>query len=441
MSDAPRSPSRFSFARWLRPEKPGGSTRPLRDDQALIDELREDLAARDAALEEARREANEARASRREFLAAMNHELRTPLNAILGFGQVLDMSTLDEDQRDSLRQVLKGGRHLLRLVNELLEISQLDAGNLDLSPEPVGVGEPLAEARDLVQPLAAERGIALDMPGEGDAGQWIQADRHRLKQVLLNLLSNAIKFNYPRGRVAVRVSTPDDTRVRIAVSDTGPGLSPDQVARLFAPFERLEATNDGIEGTGLGLTLCRGLIRRMGGAIGVDSTRGQGATFWVELPSTVEVASPTVMDALPDGARWTTDRLAPGLVLHIEDNSSNLRLIERLLATRPGVRVMAAMQGRLGLDLAREHQPALILLDLNLPDTHGLDVLRRLAGDARTAGIPVVVVTADVTPGQTRRAHALGARAVLAKPLDVAPFLTIVDGLLARKVETSCPRA
>ena len=172
-------------------------------------------------------------------------------------------------------------------------------------------------------------------------------------------------------------------------------LSPDQVARLFAPFERLEATNDGIEGTGLGLTLCRGLIQRMGGAIGVRLDARAGRDLLVELPSTAEVASPTV-----DGR-----------------------------------------QGRLGLDLAREHQPALILLDLNLPDTHGLDVLRRLAGDARTAGIPVVVVTADVTPGQTRRAHALGARAVLAKPLDVAPFLTIVDGLLARKVETSCPRA
>jgi len=299
----------------------------------------------------------------------------------------------------------------------------------------------LAETRDLVQPLAAERGITLDMPGDGVTGAWIRADRHRLKQVLLNLLSNAIKFNHPRGHVAVRVSAPDDTRIRIAVSDTGPGLAPEQVARLFAPFERLDATNDGIEGTGLGLTLCRGLIQRMGGAIGVESTRGQGATFWIELPSTAEVVSPTGMDAEPDGVGWSTDRLAPGLVLHIEDNSSNLRLIERLLARCPGVRVMAAMQGRLGLDLAREHQPALILLDLNLPDTHGLDVLRRLAADARTAGIPVVVITADATPGQTRRAQALGARAVLAKPLDVGPFLTIVDGLLARNEETSCPRA
>ena len=299
----------------------------------------------------------------------------------------------------------------------------------------------LAETRDLVQPLAAERSITLDMPDHEGTGAWIRADRHRLKQVMLNLLSNAIKFNHSRGRVAVRVSAPDDTRIRLAVSDTGPGLSPEQVARLFAPFERLDATNDGIEGTGLGLTLCRGLIRSMGGAIGVESTRGQGATFWVELPPTAEVAPPPVTDAQPDGTRWTTDTLAPGLVLHVEDNSSNLRLIERLLVRRPGVRVMAAMQGRLGLELAREHQPALIVLDLNLPDTHGLDVLRRLAADARTAAIPVVVVTADATPGQTRRAQALGARAVLAKPLEVAPFLTIVDGLLARNVETSCPRA
>jgi signal transduction histidine kinase len=298
--------SRFSFAKWLAPntgraERAPGAGR----DRVLIDGLRADLAARDAALEEARREASEALATRREFLAAMNHELRTPLNAILGFGQVLDMSTLDEDQRDSLRQVLKGGRHLLRLVNELLEISQLDADDLDLSPEPVGVVELLAETRDLVQPLATERSITLDMPGEVDGvtGAWIRADRHRLKQVMLNLLSNAIKFNHTRGRVAVRVSAPDGTRVRIAVSDTGPGLSPEQVSRLFAPFERLAATNDGIEGTGLGLTLCRGLVRRMGGAIGVESTRGQGATFWVELPSTTEVAPPTLIDAQPDGVR------------------------------------------------------------------------------------------------------------------------------------------
>jgi len=423
--------SRFPFANWLTPKTERDVLAPeARADRALVDQLRLELTARDAALEEARREADEAWATRRELLAAMNHELRTPLNAILGFGQLLDMSPLVEDQRDNLRQVLKAGRHLLQLVNELLEIAQLEAGSLDLSFEAIDLRELLVEARELAQPLAAERGVTLDMCSDGITGVWIWADRHRLTQVLLNLLSNAIKFNHTHGRVAVRVSAPDATRVRIAVSDTGPGLSPQQVSRLFAAFERLDATTNGIDGTGLGLTLCRGLMRRMGGAIGVESTLGQGATFWVELPPMVEVASPTVVDASSVGTSWSTGRLSSGLVLHIEDNSANLLLIERLLATRPGVTVMAANQGRLGLDLAREHQPALILLDLDLPDTHGLDVLRRLAADARTAGIPVVIVTADATPGQTRRAKALGARAVLAKPLDVAHFLTVVNALL-----------
>jgi len=428
------SSSRFPFANWLTRKTDRSALAPEAGaDRALVDQLRAELATRDVELEEARREAQEAWAARREFLAAMNHELRTPLNAILGFGQLLEMSPLGEDQRDSLHHVLKGGRHLLLLVNELLEISQLDAGSLELSPEAVNVGVLLVELRDLAHPLAAERGVTLDMPADGATGASIRADRRRLKQVLLNLLSNAIKFNHTAGRVAVRVSAPDATRVRIAVSDTGPGLSPEQVSRLFAPFERLDATTSGIEGTGLGLTLCRGLVHRMGGAIGVESTRGQGATFWVELPALAEVVSPTVLDAQSVGIRWSTDQLTPGLVLHIEDNSANLHLIERLLATRTGVTVMAAMQGRLGLDLAREHRPGLILLDLNLPDLHGLDVLRSLAADARTADIPVVIVTADATPGQTRRARAFGARAVLAKPLDVGQFLTVVDSLLARK--------
>ena len=424
--------TRFPFANWLTPRTDRGAfAAEAVADRALVHQLRAELATRDVELEEARREAQEAWSARREFLAAMNHELRTPLNAILGFGQLLEMSPLGDEQRDSLRHVLRGGRHLLLLVNELLEISQLDAGSLELSPEPVNIGDLLLELRDLAHPLAAERSIALDMPGDGATGASVRADRHRLKQVLLNLLSNAIKFNHAGGRVAVLVSSTSATRVRIAVSDTGPGLSPEQVSRLFAPFERLDATNKGIEGTGLGLTLCRGLVSQMGGTIGVDSTQGQGATFWVEL-SMAEVTSPTIVEVPADTPHDVTGQPAPCLVLHIEDNSTNLLLIERLLATRTGVTVMAAMQGRLGLDLAREHKPGLILLDLNLPDTHGLEVLRSLAADARTAGIPVVIVSAAATPGQTRRARALGARAVLAKPLEVAQFMTVVDSLLTR---------
>jgi CheY-like chemotaxis protein len=215
--------------------------------------------------------------------------------------------------------------------------------------------------------------------------------------------------------------------------DTGPGLSPDQIERLFAPFERLGAGNRGIEGTGLGLTLCRGLLVRMKGAVGVDSARGEGATFWVELPAASEMAAPTPGDVPPSGVRPRAAGSNRGIALHIEDNSLNLRLIERILAGRPGLRVLAAMQGRLGLELAREHQPELILLGLNLPDTHGLDVLRRLAETRETASVPVVVVTADASPGQIRRAEALGARAVVSKPIDVPRLLAIVDATLDRR--------
>jgi signal transduction histidine kinase/CheY-like chemotaxis protein len=433
MAGAPPPPPRSRFARWLS----GGTSGAPDATASEIAALRESLAATEAALDEARRGADRAQAARRDFLAAANHELRTPLNAILGFGQVLEMSLLSAEQRECVRQVLKGGRHLLALVNELIELSQLDAGSLALSPEPVGVRELLVEVRDLVQPLASARGLTLDV--ETPAGPvWVRADRHRLQQVLLNLLTNAIKFNHPRGRVVLRAAAPEAGRVRIAVSDTGPGLSAEQIARLFAPFERLDAEHHGIDGTGLGLTLCRGLVQRMDGAIGIDSTRGQGATVWVELPATAEVALPTGPDVRPDAAPGSASPPAPGVVLHIEDNSTNLRLIERLLAGRPGVRLLAAMQGRLGLTLAHEHQPALILLDLNLPDTHGLDLLQRLAADSRTARIPVLVITADATPGTRRRAAALGARQVLAKPLDVPQFLALVDTLLGPTEGNAC---
>jgi signal transduction histidine kinase/CheY-like chemotaxis protein len=414
------------LAAWLSSREPGPDAA-----QESSSRLTDELARCRGELERARRDADTAVATRREFLAAMNHELRTPLNAILGFAQVLELSGLTADQRQSVSHVLKGGRHLLQLINELLDISQLDSGNLDLSPEPVALDELVAEVGDLMLPAAVERAITIDLPPP--TRLWVVADRHRLKQVLLNLLSNAIKFNRPEGRISVRAAAVDHHRVRLGVTDTGPGLSSDQVARLFAPFERLDASTRGIEGTGLGLTLCRGLVRRMKGNIGVDSARGEGATFWVELPATAELVSSTAWDARPSPVRPSLAGPNRGMVLHIEDNSSNLRLMERILATRPGLRVLPAIQGRLGLALAKEHQPELILLDLNLPDTHGLDVLRRLAEDRETASIPVIVVTADASPGQIRRAEALGARAVVSKPIDVQRLLAIVDATLGRR--------
>ena len=383
----------------------------------------------------ARRAAEEAGAARAEFLSAMNHELRTPLNAILGFGQVLGMTTLAPDQRECLEQVLRGGRHLLRLVNELLQISQIESGRVELSPEPVFAREVMAEVLELAQPMAAHRGIAIDTAGLADAPWWVIADRHRLKQVLLNLLSNAIKFNHDAGRIVVRVSA-ESGHVRISVSDTGPGLVDEQRARLFLPFDRLGADRAGIEGAGLGLALAKGLVERMGGIIGVSSARGEGSTFWVEL---TEAPGPLTPDApLAAGASGRQAARAHAIdVLQIEDNFANTHLVERVLASRHGLRVMTVTQGRLGLELAREHQPSLILLDLNLPDARGLDLLQALGADRRTASIPVVVISADSTPGQHQRALESGARAVLAKPLDVARFMDVIDPIFVPSVSAS----
>jgi signal transduction histidine kinase/CheY-like chemotaxis protein len=381
-------------------------------------------AQRDAEIEQLGRQTEEARATRGQLLAAMNHELRTPLNAILGFGQVLDMSALTPDQRDCLRQVLRGGRHLLRLIHDLLELSQLDAGRLALSPEPVAARELLAEALDLLQPMASERDLTID--AAGGAPIWVRADRERLKQVLINLLSNAMKFNRPGGRVRVQLSV-GDARVRYSISDTGPGLDASEIDRLFVPFDRLSASELGVEGIGLGLALSQQLVTRMAGTIGVESAPGEGTTFWVDLPE----ASAPESDTSPGSiARLNKeDAVAPGVVLQIDDNAANAQLVERLLAGQP-LRVLSVMQGRLGLELARQHRPRLILLDLNLPDMHGLDVLQRLGASRATADIPVVVITADATLGQRRRAVALGARALLAKPLEVPQFLAVVLKLL-----------
>jgi CheY-like chemotaxis protein len=288
---------------------------------------------------------------------------------------------------------------------------------------------------ELAQPMAAHRRIAIEAAGLSAAPWWVIADRHRLKQVLLNLLSNAIKFNHEAGRIVVRV-TAESGDVRISVSDTGPGLLDEQRARLFLPFDRLGADRAGIEGAGLGLALAKGLVERMGGAIGVSSAPGEGSTFWVEFPETPGPVVPDVPQATGlDGRRVSRGQAID--VLQIEDNFANTHLVERVLAARHGLRVMTVTQGRLGLDLAREHQPSLILLDLNLPDARGLDLLQALAADARTANIPVVVISADSTPGQHARALASGARAVLAKPLDVARFMDVIDPIFLPPMSAS----
>jgi signal transduction histidine kinase/CheY-like chemotaxis protein len=366
--------------------------------------------------------ANRANQAKSEFLSRMSHELRTPLNAVLGFAQLLELGRLDERQRESVVRILAAGRHLLGLINEVLEISRIEAGRLHLTLEPLPVAEVVRSAIDLVRPLAAARGIALRMDEPLDR-RHVQADRQRLQQVLLNLLSNGVKYNREGGQVTVACA-PATGPVEIRVTDTGRGIAAEDLARLFTPFERLGAESGTVEGTGLGLAVSRQLAEAMSGAIRVDSTPGVGSTFTLELP--VAAAPEASPGAPPPPAAGAPDGIA-GVVLYIEDNLANVQLVERVVDLRPRARLLSAMQGLLGLDLAREHRPDLILLDLHLPDVSGEDVLRRLGDDPRTRDIPVVVLSADATPREIERLRATGARAYLTKPFDVRELLALLD--------------
>jgi PAS domain S-box-containing protein len=387
-----------------------------------------DRMAAAAELEEARAEADRANRAKSEFLSRMSHELRTPLNAILGFAQLLGMDHLDDDQRESADQILKGGRHLLDLINEVLDISRIETDQLPMSPEPVDLREAVEDAVALIGPLATPRGIAVHVEAIA-LGQHVLADRQRLKQVLLNLLSNAVKYNRDAGAVRIACRPAGTERLRLSVTDEGPGVSPALRHRLFAPFDRLGVEASATEGTGLGLALSKALVEHMDGTIGVDSTPGEGSTFWLELPVATPAASePSGEPPLPVATAVGTT--AAGTVLYIEDNLSNFRLVERALALRWNVRLLPAMLGRLGLDLAREHRPDLVLLDLHLPDMSGEELLARLRADPATRDIPVIVLSADATPGQIERLLANGARAYLTKPLDISEFLALVDDVL-----------
>jgi PAS domain S-box-containing protein len=387
-----------------------------------------DRARIEKALREAKEEADRANHAKSDFLSRMSHELRTPLNSILGFGQLLDRQSPTETQRPRIRYILSAGRHLLNLINEVLDISRIEAGTLQLSVEPVSVGEAIGEALDLMRPLAAERSIALEANCPSETAAYVLADRQRLKQVLLNLLSNAVKYTGMEGSVTVSVIDNGDGATRISVQDTGAGIAVEKLARLFTPFDRLGAEQSAVEGTGLGLALCQRLVNAMQGSIGVNSTLGSGSTFWLELPmaksplETLAGTRPATTDAAGDGESRR--------ILYIEDNFSNVTLVDQMLAERPAFELMTAMQGRVGLELARQHSPDLILLDLHLPDMPGWQVLAQLKSDHLTREIPVVIVSADATAPQIKRLLAAGARAYLTKPLDIPEFFRVLDEAL-----------
>jgi PAS domain S-box-containing protein len=381
-----------------------------------------DSVADETQLKEAKEAAERANKAKSEFMSRMSHELRTPLNSVLGFAQILEMELDSPDELEMVGFIHNSGKYLLELINEVLDISRIEAGHISVMIEPLFLSELENECVELVTPQASGLGITINSSSSDDV--QVLGDQQRLKQVLLNLLSNAIKYNRRNGTVTL-TCTQEGGRVRLSVTDTGPGINPELRKRLFTPFDRLDAESSGIEGTGLGLALSKGLTEAIGGTLGVDSVVGQGSTFWIELP-VAEQAKPPSSRVRPSLVRQA--KAFPTItLLYIEDDVGNVQLVERLLLQRPAIRLITALQGVLGVELAQEYEPSLILLDVHLPDIHGYDVLERLRGDSRTIDIPVVVLSADATTWQQRRFKNAGVDDYLSKPLDLQHLLDVID--------------
>jgi len=381
-----------------------------------------DRLAGEEALRSAKEEAEHANRAKSEFLSRMSHELRTPLTAILGFTELLQMGGMPGDQRDLfVDRTHRAGQHLLALINDILDISRVETGSLAVSIEPVDAALLVEEAIELIAPMAQSRRIVV---ANTVRDAVVLADSGRLRQVLLNLLSNAVKYNREAGAITISSRTESDC-VAIVVADTGPGIAESDMPRLFQPFERLGVQTGEIEGTGIGLAISRGLVEIMAGTIGIESTVGEGARFTVTLPAAeLQESFSSNIDSARRDERTAT-------VLYIEDNASNTVLVESALSMRPHIRFISAVQGQLGLELAREHRPDLVLLDLHLPDITGEAVLAGLKADPRTAGAPVLVVSADATKSRIRELLASGAHGYITKPLVIKDFLESVDGALA----------
>jgi len=418
------------------------SLSPLVTDQGtLVSAAVRDITGRkqvEEALRQATLVAEQANKAKSEHLSRMSHELRTPLNAILGFAQLLEMDELNDEQRDSLSHILSGAQHLLGLINEVLDIAAIEAGRLPLSLEPISMADAVAEAVSLIGPLAEQQRVVLDSP-QPACQDHVLGDRQRLKQILLNLLSNAVKYNHADGRVRLACERVAGERLRITVSDTGPGIPPASLERLFVAFERLGREQTTAEGSGLGLALSKRLAEAMGGTLGVASAVGRGSSFWLELPLTED----PVKRADQLGSLSSEQPLRPRsalTVLYIEDNLSNLQLVERVFGRRPGVTLLTAMQPQLGLDLASQQHPDLVLLDLHLPEMPGQEVLRRLRADPATSRIPVVILSADARPDLVKGLlHQDGVRAFLTKPLDVKQLLELLDTVAAEREQAAAP--
>ena len=383
-----------------------------------------ELKRAEEALRRAKEEAKFANRAKSDFLSSMSHELRTPMNAILGFAQLLDSNLkeeMSERQAVYVRHILDSGNHLLELINDVLELAKIEAGKIPMSIQTVAAGDVIAECVVTAVALGRDAGIAIEDESAGRSLPPVRADQTRFKQALLNILSNAIKYNRTGGRVTVTAAPTDERRLRVSVTDEGSGIPENRRNELFRPFSRLGVDDSGIEGTGIGLAITRQLMDLMGGGIGFESALGQGSTFWVELPL-ADTDGPEVREGMVGSVAATVldgKSAETCTVLYVEDNPANLRLMGEIVARLPGMRMISAHTGELGVALAREHCPDVIVMDINLPGMNGLEALSRLRERQETRAIPIIALSANTMPKDVERGLALGFNRYLTKPIDV----------------------
>jgi len=376
----------------------------------------------------AKEAADNANKAKSEFLSSMSHELRTPMNAILGFGQMLDFNPkepLSPSQKDCVAQIMKGGQHLLELINEILDLAKIEAGKVDLSLENIPPMDICVDSLSLLQTMADERGITISSPGGDVALPMVQADFTRYRQVMINLVSNAIKYNRDNGEITIQFHEFEDGYLRTSVTDTGNGIAMGRQKELFQPFSRLGAESTDIEGSGIGLIVCKQLIELMNGHIGFESTPGKGSTFWFDLP----LASPDCEDIKQrEDSLTKKDTLSPvlGKMLYVEDNPANLKLMELIIERVEGLSMISAHNAELGIELARTHKPDIIVLDINLPGMDGFDALKQINSMPETHDTPVLALSAAATNKDIEKGIEAGFLRYLTKPIQVDEVVSAI---------------